>query len=111
LSFAALNRAIGTFGLLLLGGRDSWSPEFVVKMQNGVSEGVESEERCLHSAVEVDGGVVGQEGRTEIHIPRHFYFSNYNICVFQIKNLFHLYIHSKKTFTELPHKVKSITLL
>ena len=72
LNFAALNIASGTFGLLLLGRRDSWSQEFIIKMQNGVSECVESEERCLRPAVEVDGGVVGQERRAEIHIPRHF---------------------------------------
>ena len=63
---------MGTFGLFLLGRFCCWCAEFVIDVEDGVGEGVESEEGGLCPAMEIDGGVVGQEGSAEIHVPRHF---------------------------------------
>ena len=41
-------------------------------MEDGVGESVESEKSCLKVAMEVDGGVIGQERGTEVHIPSDF---------------------------------------
>lgn len=43
----------------------------VVNVKNGIGESVKSEKGGLKVAVEVNGGVVGEERGAEIHKPSH----------------------------------------
>lgn len=70
--FVGLNGSGGTLGGLFLDGGGGGSPELIVEVEEGVGEGVEGKYGCLEVPVEVDGGVVGEERRTEIHVPSHF---------------------------------------
>jgi hypothetical protein len=72
-----------TFGLFLLGWFCCWYAEFVIDVEDGVGEGVKCEEGGLCPAMEIDGGVVGQEGSTEIDVPRHFLLLLLLYTVFQ----------------------------
>ena len=68
-----LARGIGT-GRFLVGERHGAAPH-VVGVHDAIEQGVDGKDGNLEEAVEVDGGVVGHEGCTEVHVPSHQLFS------------------------------------
>lgn len=52
-------------------------------MKDEIGERVSCKEDALEEAMEVDGGVVGEEGSAEVNLPGHnflfFSFSNFKI--------------------------------
>ena len=51
----------------------------VVDVDGQVGEGVDGEEGGLEEAVEVDGGVVGDEGGAEVYLPGHYLLFLYEL--------------------------------